>query len=128
MEQHSTIAASATKQKIVVIMGSTGAGKSRLSMDLAFNFFKNSEIINCDKMQVYSGLDITTNKITMQEQFGVRHHLLGAIDPKRLVFTPSDFRYVASEIISDIKSRGGLPLVVGGSSSLIYSLVTKRYG
>ncbi|KAL8249743.1 hypothetical protein R6Q59_006611 [Mikania micrantha] len=116
-----------TKRKIVVIMGSTGAGKSRLSMDLASRFFKNSEIINCDKMQVYSGLDITTNKITMQEQFDVPHHLLGAIDPSKSEFTPSDFRKVASEIISDIKSRRGLPLVVGGSSSLIYSLVTKRY-
>ncbi|KAL4586628.1 hypothetical protein LXL04_011269 [Taraxacum kok-saghyz] len=128
-----TIAAAASlptrrrKRKIVVIMGATGAGKSRLSIDLATRFFKNSEIINSDKMQVYAGLDITTNKITMQEQLGVPHHLLGAIDPTKSVFTPMEFRNVASEIISEIKSRRGLPLVVGGSNSLIYSLVTKRY-
>lgn len=114
------------KRKVVVIMGPTGAGKSRLSVDLATRFFHNSEIINSDKMQVYRGLDITTNKITMQEQLGVPHHLLGAIDPTKSVFTPSDFREVASGIISDIKSRGGLPLIVGGSNSLIYSLLTKR--
>ncbi|KVH97596.1 tRNA delta(2)-isopentenylpyrophosphate transferase [Cynara cardunculus var. scolymus] len=129
----STIAAAPTtttrrrKRKIVVIMGPTGAGKSRLSIDLATRFFENSEIINSDKMQVYRGLDITTNKITMQEQLGVPHHLLGAFDPTKSVITTSEFRKVASEIISDIKSRRGLPLVVGGSNSCIYSLVTKRY-
>ncbi|KAI3744344.1 hypothetical protein L1987_57423 [Smallanthus sonchifolius] len=115
------------RRKLVVIMGATGAGKSRLSIDLAARFFGNSEVINSDKMQVYGGLDITTNKITMQEQLGVPHHLLGAVDPTESVFTPSDFRKLASEVIADVKSRRGLPLVVGGSNSLIYSLVTKRY-
>ncbi|KAK9051094.1 hypothetical protein SSX86_027720 [Deinandra increscens subsp. villosa] len=115
------------KRKIVVIMGPTGAGKSRLSIDLATRFFGTSEVINSDKMQVYAGLDITTNKITLEEQLGVPHHLLGAVDPTKTVFTGSDFRKLASEVISDVKSRRGLPLVVGGSNSLIYSLVTKRY-
>ncbi|KAD7116658.1 hypothetical protein R6Q59_006610 [Mikania micrantha] len=124
-----TITATVThrrKRKIVVIIGPTGAGKSRLSIDLATRFF-SSEIINSDKMQVYSGLDITTNKITMQERLNVPHHLLGEIDPEKSVFTPSDYREIVPEIISDVKSRSRLPLVVGGSSSLIYSLVTKRY-
>ncbi|KAI3731609.1 hypothetical protein L1987_62798 [Smallanthus sonchifolius] len=123
----SAISARRRKQKIVVIMGATGAGKSRLSIDFATRFFGNSEVINSDKMQVYSGLDITTNKITMQERFGVPHHLLGVINPTKSPFTPSDFRKVGSEIISDVKSRRGLPLVVGGSNSLIYSLVAKRF-
>ncbi|KAI3502606.1 hypothetical protein L1887_30787 [Cichorium endivia] len=114
-------------RKIVVIMGATGAGKSRLSIDLATRFFKNSEIINSDKMQVYRRLDITTNKITMQERRGVPHHLLGAFDPTQSVVNPNDFRKVASDTISDIISRRGLPLIVGGSNSFIYSLVTKRF-
>ncbi|CAH1414049.1 unnamed protein product [Lactuca virosa] len=114
-------------RKIVVIMGPTGAGKSRLSIDLATRFFKNSEIINSDKMQVYRRLDITTNKITKQEQHGVRHHLLGAFDPTQSVVNPHDFRKIASDAISDIISRRGLPLIVGGSNSFIYSLVTKRF-
>ncbi|KAI3729468.1 hypothetical protein L6452_18128 [Arctium lappa] len=115
------------QRKIVVIMGPTGAGKSRLSIDLATRFFNNAEIINSDKMQVYRGLDITTNKITMQEQHGVPHHLLGAFDPIESVVNPHDFRKLASETISDIMSRRGLPLVVGGSNSFIYSLTTKRF-
>ncbi|XP_076951206.1 uncharacterized protein LOC143624432 [Bidens hawaiensis] len=90
-------------------------GKSRLSIELASRFFKNSEIINCGKMQVYNGLDIITNKVTMQELFGVSRHLLGGIDPTMWVFIASDFQKVASEIISEIKSRHGLPVVVGGS-------------
>ncbi|KAL4569341.1 hypothetical protein LXL04_024977 [Taraxacum kok-saghyz] len=114
-------------RKIVVIMGPTGAGKSRLSIDLATRFFKNSEIINSDKMQLYRRLDITTNKITLQEQHGVPHHLLGAFDPTQSVVNPHDFREIASDTISDIISRRGLPLIVGGSNSFIYSLVTKRF-
>ncbi|KAK9048830.1 hypothetical protein SSX86_032203 [Deinandra increscens subsp. villosa] len=121
---HSPPAAGRRKRKIVLIIGPTGAGKSRLSIDLATRFFKPSEIINSDKMQVYGGLDITTNKITMPERVGVPHHLLGVIDPTESVFTPSDFRKLAAQVISNVS---GLPIVVGGSSSLIYSLVAKRF-
>ncbi|KAJ8564730.1 hypothetical protein K7X08_001190 [Anisodus acutangulus] len=57
-------------------MGATGCGKSKLSIDLATRFFPSSEIINSDKIQVYNGLNITTNKISMLERRGVPHHLL----------------------------------------------------
>ncbi|KAJ0634176.1 putative transferase [Helianthus annuus] len=116
-----------SKPKLLVILGATGAGKSRLSIDLSTRVFKNSEIINSDKMQLYNGLDITTNKMTMQERVGVPHHLLGVLDPTKPACTPSVYRKLGSDIISDIKTRGGLPIVVGGSNSLIYSLVTKRF-
>ncbi|KAG5629922.1 hypothetical protein H5410_001639 [Solanum commersonii] len=56
------------KKKVVFIMGATGTGKSRLSVDLATHF--RGEIINSDKMQVYKGLDIMTNKITHAEKQG----------------------------------------------------------
>ncbi|XP_076947811.1 adenylate isopentenyltransferase-like [Bidens hawaiensis] len=108
-------------------MGATGAGKSRLSIDLATRFFKDSEIINSDKMQLYRGLDITTNKITTQEQQGVPHHLLGVFDPTQSVITPNEYRKLASKTIINIVSRNGLPLVVGGSNSVIYSLLAKHF-
>ena len=63
------------KKKAIFIMGATGTGKSRLSVDLATHF--RGEIINSDKMQVYKGLEIVTNKITHTETQGVRHYLLG---------------------------------------------------
>ncbi|WMV42924.1 hypothetical protein MTR67_036309 [Solanum verrucosum] len=62
------------KKKVVFIMGATGTGKSRLSIDLATHF--RGEIINSDKMQVYKGLKIVTNKITHTEKQGVRYYLL----------------------------------------------------
>ncbi|MFS8032764.1 putative transferase [Helianthus anomalus] len=122
-----TTTTTATSPKIIVIMGATGAGKSRLSIDLATRFFKNSEIINSDKMQVYHGLDVTTNKITIKEQQCIPHHLLGVFDPTQIVINPYMYRKLASKTISNIVSRNGLPLIVGGSNSFIYSLLTKQF-
>uniref|UniRef100_M1DGN8 Isopentenyltransferase n=1 Tax=Solanum tuberosum TaxID=4113 RepID=M1DGN8_SOLTU len=76
------------KKKVVFIMGATGTGKSRLSVDLATHF--RGEIINSDKMQVYRGLEIVTNKITHAEKQGVGHYLLGEIEPDSN-FTAEDF-------------------------------------
>lgn len=107
-------------------MGPTGSGKSKLSIELATRFFPNSEIINSDKIQVYQGLDITTNKISMHERRGVPHHFLGEFDPEA-EFSPSDFRSLASKTIAQMVSRRKLPMIVGGSNSFIYSLLAKRF-
>ncbi|KAG5603824.1 hypothetical protein H5410_025316 [Solanum commersonii] len=114
-----------TTKKIVVIMGATGSGKSKLSIDLATRFFP-SEIINSDKIQVSKGLDITTNKISINEQGGVVHHLLGEFSGPEL-FSPSDFRYTADNRITDIINRRKLPLIVGGSNSFIYALLSNQF-
>ncbi|XP_027351063.1 adenylate isopentenyltransferase 5, chloroplastic-like [Abrus precatorius] len=110
------------KEKVVLVMGATGTGKSRLSIDLAKSF--PAEIINSDKMQVYEGLDIVTNKITKEEQLGVPHHLLGTHNPN-LEFTASDFCDMASLAIESITDREKLPIIVGGSNSYIEALVDK---
>ncbi|MCL7040659.1 hypothetical protein MKW94_026971 [Papaver nudicaule] len=109
------------KEKVVVVMGATGTGKSRLSIDLATRF-RAAEVVNSDKMQVYHGLDITTNKVTEEEQCGVPHHLLGIIDPDS-EFTHTDFSRFASLAVGSIASRDRLPIIVGGSNSYIESLV-----
>ncbi|KAL1295904.1 hypothetical protein HN51_056722 [Arachis hypogaea] len=115
------------KDKVVVIVGATGSGKSRLSLDLASLSFPFSELINSDKMQVYNGLEITTNKIPIHERKGVPHHLLGDVSPAHGEFSPSDFRRRAGEIISDITSRNKLPIVVGGSNSFVHALLVERF-
>ncbi|PQP99498.1 adenylate isopentenyltransferase 5 chloroplastic-like [Prunus yedoensis var. nudiflora] len=89
------------KDKVSVIMGATGTGKSMLSMDHAARF-PVAEIINSDKMQVYKGLD----KVTEEECRGIPHHLLREIDPNSN-FTANDFKRIESIFIA------------GGSNSYI---------
>ncbi|GMP48250.1 hypothetical protein CsSME_00015668 [Camellia sinensis var. sinensis] len=108
------------KNKVVFIMGATGTGKSRLSIDLATNF--PAEIINSDKIQIYRGLNIVTNKITNLECQEVPHHLLGEFDPDS-DFTARDFCHHALIAIEKIVRFGHIPIIVGGSNSFIEALV-----
>ncbi|KAG5609645.1 hypothetical protein H5410_020926 [Solanum commersonii] len=71
------------------IMGATGMGKSLLSVVLATHLRR--EIINSDKMPVYKGLEIVTNKITHIEKQGVRHYLLGLVDEVQKIFIPDAY-------------------------------------
>ncbi|XP_073141857.1 tRNA dimethylallyltransferase 2 [Henckelia pumila] len=111
-----------SKPKIVVIMGATGSGKSKLAIDLASHF--PIEIINADSMQVYKGLDVLTNKVPGQERKGVPHHLLGTISPDT-EFTAKDFREHAIPLIDEIWSRNCLPVIVGGTNYYIQALVSQ---
>ncbi|CAN8280414.1 unnamed protein product [Cochlearia groenlandica] len=108
------------KDKVVVIMGATGTGKSRLSVDLATRF--PAEIINSDKIQVHQGLDIVTNKITMEESCGVPHHLLGVLPPQADL-TAANFGHMANLSVENILNKGKLPIIVGGSNSYVEALV-----
>ncbi|WMV36246.1 hypothetical protein MTR67_029631 [Solanum verrucosum] len=81
--------------KVVVVMGATGARKSRLSIDLATHF--KGEIINSDKIQVYKRLDIATNKTTENERCSIPHHLM--VDPYK-EFTAKSFCNMASFAIN----------------------------
>ncbi|XP_071690409.1 tRNA dimethylallyltransferase 2 [Rutidosis leptorrhynchoides] len=111
-----------SKPKVVVIMGATGSGKSRLAIDLASQF--PIEIINADSMQVYKGLDVITNKVPVHDQKGVPHHLLGTISPM-VEFTAKDFRDYAIPLIHEITSRNHLPVIVGGTNYYIQALVSQ---
>ncbi|KAK4842134.1 hypothetical protein QYF36_016300 [Acer negundo] len=115
------------KDKMVVIMGATGTGKSRLSINLATRF-SPCEIVNSDKMQVYKGLDITTNKISFHDRREVPHHFLGEFDTDEVgELSASAFRERAELTISDIISRKRTPFLVGGSNSFVYSLLVEEY-
>jgi adenylate isopentenyltransferase (cytokinin synthase) len=110
----------ANKHKAVVVMGATGTGKSRLAVDLALQF--GGEVINSDKIQLHTGLEVTTNKVTDAERAGVPHHLLGVARPDE-EFTAADFRREASRAAYAITARGGLPIIAGGSNSYVEELV-----
>ncbi|KAL0367604.1 UNVERIFIED_CONTAM: Adenylate isopentenyltransferase 5, chloroplastic [Sesamum radiatum] len=108
------------KDKVVVVLGATGTGKSRLAIDLATRF--GAEVINSDKIQVYKGLDIVTNKVSNEECRGVPHHLLGIIDPE-VDFTVHDFVHHALLAVDAIVQKNRLPIIAGGSNSFMQALI-----
>ncbi|XP_010460385.1 PREDICTED: adenylate isopentenyltransferase 6, chloroplastic-like [Camelina sativa] len=99
------------KDKVVLITGTTGTGKSRLSVDLANHF---------------SG-EIATNLIPLNEQGGVPHHLLGDFRPEDGELSPGEFRSLATLSIAEVVSRGKLPIIVGGSNSFNHALLAERF-
>lgn len=108
------------KNKVVVVLGATGTGKSRLSVNLASQF--KGEVINADKIQVHEGLDVITNRITDEESCGVPHHLLGVVHPAA-DFTITDFCNTASSAVASVVERQRLPIIAGGSNSYIEALI-----
>ncbi|OTA67939.1 tRNA isopentenyltransferase [Hypoxylon sp. EC38] len=109
------------KKPLVAILGTTGTGKSDLAVDLALKF--NGEIINADAMQMYKGLPVITNQLSLKEQQGVPHHLLATIEPNEPTWTVDVFAREASRLIKEIRSRGKLPIVVGGTHYYIHALL-----
>ncbi|KAF2102680.1 tRNA isopentenyltransferas-like protein [Rhizodiscina lignyota] len=111
-------------QPLVAIVGATGTGKSQLAVELALRF--NGEIINGDAMQLYEGLPVITNKVTTEECKGVPHHLLGCIGLEEPTWTVGRFVNKALGIIDEIRSRGRLPILVGGTHYYTQSLLFRE--
>ncbi|KAL2230995.1 UNVERIFIED_CONTAM: Adenylate isopentenyltransferase 5, chloroplastic [Sesamum indicum] len=108
------------KDKVVVVLGAAGTGKSRLAINLTTRF--GAEVINSDKIQVYKGLDIVTNKVSNEECRGVPHHLLEIIDPE-MYYTVHDFVHHALLAADAIVQKNRLPIIARGSNSFIQALV-----
>lgn len=97
-------------------MGPTGVGKTKLSVSLAK--ILNGEIINADSTQVYKGLDIATAKVTKDEMENIPHHLFDIKDIREN-YTVYDYQRDCREKIAEIKSRGKIPIIVGGTGLYI---------
>ena len=97
---------------VIVIVGPTGVGKTKLSIELAHRY--NGEVINADSTQVYKELDIATAKVTESEKEGIIHHLIDIKDI-RDDYTVFDFQKDCRRCIADILSRGKTPIIVGGT-------------
>ena len=93
----------------------------QLAIALARRF--DGEIINCDALQLYRGLPIATNKVPPDAMHGVPHHLLECIGPEEPTWTVGKFSSAAEAAIRDIRSRGRLPIVVGGTHYYLQSLL-----
>nr|XP_021323735.1 tRNA dimethylallyltransferase, mitochondrial isoform X1 [Danio rerio] len=111
------------KPSLVVILGATGTGKSKLAIEIGKRL--NGEIISADSMQVYKGLDIITNKVTEEEQAQCHHHMISFVDPLVSGYTVVDFRNKALSLIEDMHHRKKLPVIVGGTNYYIESILWK---
>lgn len=106
--------------EVIAIVGPTASGKTALSIELAKKY--NGEIINGDSMQVYRGLDIGTAKITVEEMEGVPHHLLSFKEPTE-AFSVADYQKMVRSKIAEIRARGRLPIIVGGSGLYVQAVL-----
>jgi tRNA dimethylallyltransferase len=100
------------RPKLVIIVGPTAVGKSRLGVHLAKRF--RGEVISADSMQVYKGLDLGTGKLSPEEREGVPHHLIDIASPQEK-FSAGRFSEIAEGKIAELSGRGCLPIIVGGT-------------
>lgn len=105
---------------LVVILGPTASGKTALSLSLAERF--GGEIVNCDSVARYREFDVGTAKPTLAERARVPHHLFDCIDPTQDV-TAGEYARQARQVLQEIKSRGHLPIVVGGTGLYLRALL-----
>jgi tRNA dimethylallyltransferase len=98
---------------VVAVVGPTAAGKTELSLDLAEAL--DGEVVNTDSMQVYRGMDIGTAKLPEGQRRGIRHHLLDMLDVSQPA-TVAEFQGWARAVVDDCRSRGVVPVLVGGSA------------
>jgi tRNA dimethylallyltransferase len=112
--------ASGLPPPVVAVLGPTASGKSTLGLALAEEL--DGEILCCDSMQVYRGMDIGTAKPTPAERAAIPHHLLDVVPPGEQ-FHAAAWAESARAIINDVRVRGRLPIVVGGTGLYFRALV-----
>jgi tRNA dimethylallyltransferase len=105
---------------LLVVLGPTGAGKGELAILLAEAF--GGEIVNCDSIQVYRGLEIGASKIPLAARHGIPHHLISTIGPREEL-TAGAYARLARHVIGDITQRGRIPIVAGGTGFYLRALL-----
>lgn len=110
----------AVKEKVVVILGATATGKSHCAIEVAKRL--NGEIISGDSMLVYQNMNIGTAKPTAEELASVPHHLIDILPPEAS-FSVVNFVDNAQRLITEINSRGRLPIIAGGTGLYIKALL-----
>ena len=114
---------SSEAKKILVIVGPTASGKTRLAVELAKEH--NGEVVSADSMQIYRGMDIGTAKPTAEEMGGIPHHMIDVADPWE-DFSVARYVAMAAACVDGILSRGKLPILAGGTGLYVDSLLSGR--
>ena len=110
--------------RAIAIVGPTASGKSDLALALAHRL--GGEILSCDSMQVYRRLDIGTAKPSFGQRQGIAHHMIDVVDPG-VSFSAADYGQMAREALSEILSRGRVPIVCGGTGLYLEALRRERH-
>jgi tRNA dimethylallyltransferase len=106
--------------KLVAVVGPTASGKSALALDLARAL--DGEIVSCDSTAVYRGIDIGTDKVPIEQQQGIPHHLVDIVGPTE-VYSAARYAADAAEVIRAIGERGRVPVLAGGTGFYFRALV-----
>lgn len=106
--------------RTLIILGPTGSGKTGVSIKIAKAI--GGEIISADSRAIYKGMDIGTAKPTKEEQAGIPHYALDLVEPGER-FTVADWKTYAEEKLKEIKARGHVPMIVGGTGLYIDALI-----
>ena len=109
------------KPRVAAVVGPTASGKTALAIALAKKF--DGEVISCDSMQIYKGMDIGTAKPTADEMDGIPHHMIDIIEPSE-TFSAADYAPLAKAAADDIISRGKLPIFCGGTGLYLDAVLT----
>ncbi|HEY4049399.1 MAG TPA: tRNA (adenosine(37)-N6)-dimethylallyltransferase MiaA [Acidobacteriaceae bacterium] len=109
-----------TEPLLVVLLGPTASGKTNLSLALARKF--HAEIVSCDSVAVYRGLQIGAAKPSAEERREIPHHLIDVVSPQE-PYSAGDYSRAAREAIRDIAGRGKLPIVTGGTGLYLRALL-----
>lgn len=105
---------------LIAILGPTGSGKSDLALYLAEHF--GAEIVNCDSVQVYRGLEIGAAKVPLEQRTRVRHHLIDVIETDGEL-TAGEYARLGRAALNDIRDRGTIPIVAGGTGFYLRALL-----
>src|ERR1035438_7817825 len=104
----------------VLLLGPTGSGKTALSLELAEQF--GGEIVSCDSVAVYRGMNLGTAKPSHEERARLPHHIIDIADPDQL-FTAGEYSRRARAALGEIAARGRLPIVTGGTGLYLRALI-----
>jgi tRNA dimethylallyltransferase len=105
---------------IICVVGPTASGKTALAVELAK--WTNGEVVSCDSMQIYKGMDIGTAKPTAEEMQGIPHHMLDVCPPEE-DFSVSRYCQMATPIVEDILRRGKTAIIAGGTGLYVDTLI-----
>ncbi len=109
-----------SKIPLIAIVGPTASGKTSLGVSVCEAL--NGEVVSCDSMQIYKGMDIATAKPTAEEMNGIKHHLIDFVDPCE-IYSVAKYCEDAKVVINDIHSRNKTAVLVGGTGLYYSSLV-----